>query len=118
VSDPKPPVRRPRHLLDPDDLRRSHVRSQGSTESLSNVQRWVMSALAVTTIVHLAGGVVLLGVFMDEDRLDARIGLNVIAGVIGVVAVATGLLIHHKNPLTWWLLLGLTPMLVGLYFTF
>jgi uncharacterized membrane protein YdcZ (DUF606 family) len=118
VSDPKPPVRRPRHLLDPDDLHRSHVRSQGTTESLGQVQRWVMSALAVTTIAHLAGGVVLLAIFMDDNRLDARIGLNLIAGVIGVVAVATGLLIHRKSPVTPWLLLGLIPMLVGLYFTF
>ncbi len=118
MSDPKPPVRRPRHLLDPDDLRRSHLRSQGTSESLTSVQRWVMSALAVTTILHLAGGVVLLAVFTDDDRLDARIGLNFIAGVIGVVAVATGLLIHGKKPLSWWLLLGLVPMLVGLWFTF
>jgi hypothetical protein len=77
-----------------------------------------MSALAVTTIIHLAGGVVLLAVFMDDDRLDARIGLNLIAGFIGVVAVATGLLIHGRTLLTWWLLLGLIPMIVGFWFTF
>lgn len=111
-------VRRPRHLLDPEDLHRSHQRSQGSAESLSRVQRWVISVLAVSTILHLSGGVALLGVFMDEDRLDARIGLNVIAGVIGVVAVVTGRLIHGRTPVSWWLLLGLVPMLVGLWFTF
>ena len=59
-----------------------------------------------------------VAIFMDEARLDARIGLNVIAGVIGVLAVAAGLLIHRKNPLSPWLLLGLVPMLVGLWFTF
>ena len=111
-------VRRPRHLLDPDDLHRSHQRTQGSSESLTKVQRWVISVLAVTTILHLAGGVVLLAVFMDENRLDARIGLNLIAGVIGVIAVATGLLIHGRKPVSGWLALGLVPMLVGLWFTF
>ncbi len=111
-------VRRPRHLLDPDDLRRSHQRSQGSTESLTHVQRWVMSVLAVTTILHLAGGTALVAVFADEGRLDARIGLNVIAGLLGVIAVATGLLIHGRSPLSGWLLLGLLPGLVGAWLTF
>ena len=110
--------RRPRHLLDPDDLRRSHQRSQGSSESLGKVQRWVISVLAVTTILHLAAGVALVAVFVDDSRLDARIGLNVIASVIGVFAVAAGLLIHGKRPLSWWLLLGLLPGLVGAWFTF
>jgi hypothetical protein len=117
-SDPKPPVRRPRHLLDPADLHASHQRSQGSSESLTRVQRWIVSVLAVTTILHLAGGVALVAIFVDDSRLDARIGLNVIAGVIGVLAVASGLLIHGKRPLSPWLLLGLVPGLVGAWFTF
>jgi hypothetical protein len=113
-----PPVRRPRHLLDPADLQRSHQRSQGTSESLTKVQRWVISVLAVTTILHLAGGVALVAIFVDDSRLDARIGLNIIAGVIGVLAVAAGLLIHGKRPLSWWLLLGLVPGLVGAWLTF
>ena len=112
------PERRPRHLLDPDDLQRHHQRSQGTSQSLTQVQQWVISFLAVTTILHLAGGVAVVAVFMEENRLDARIGLNAIVGVIGVIAVAAGLLIHRKNPLSPWLLLGLAPMLVSLWFTF
>jgi hypothetical protein len=116
----QPPVapKRPRHLLDPNDIRGSHQRSQGSAESLTQVQRWVMSVLAVTTILHLAGGTVLVAVLADAARLDARIGLNVIASVIGVVAVATGLLIHGRRPLSGWLLLGLLPGIVGAWLTF
>ena len=87
-------------------------------ESLGNVQKWVMSALAVTTIGHLAGGVALLAMSMDDAGLDARIGLNVVAAFIGVVAVASGLLIHGRKPLSWWLLLGLVPGIVGAWFTF
>jgi hypothetical protein len=108
------PVRRSRHLLDPDDLHRSHQRSQSSHASLTSVQRWVMSVLAVTTILHLAAGLVVAAVFMDASRTDARIGLNVIAAIIGVLAAVTARVIHHKSPLSPWLLLGLTPGLVGL----
>jgi hypothetical protein len=108
-------VRRPRHLLDPDDLQHSHRRSQSSQESLSSVQRWVMSVLAVTTIMHLSAGLVLAAVFMDDSRLAARIGLNVIAAIIGILAVGIGRLIHQKSAFSPWLLLGLTPGLVGLW---
>ena len=112
------PARRPRHLLDPNDVHGSHQRTQGTSESLTNVQRWVISVLAVTTILHLAAGVALVAIFVDDDRLDARIGLNVIAGLIGVLAVAAGRLIHGKGPLSPWLLLGLVPGLAGAWFTF
>jgi hypothetical protein len=110
--------RRPRHLLDPEDLHGSHQRSQGTAESLSRVQMWVMSVLVVTTIGHLAAGVAVAAVFTDAARLDARIGLNVIAAVIGCLAVAAGLMIHKRSPLSWWLLLGLLPGLIGTWFTF
>jgi zinc transporter ZupT len=108
------PVRRQRHLLDPDDLHRSHRSSQGTNESLTSVQRWVMSVLAVTTILHLAAGLVVAAYFLDDTRQDARIGLALIAGVVGVLAAVTGRLIHHKPPLSPWLLLGLLPGAVGL----
>ena len=111
------PVRRPRHLLDPNDLHRSHRSSQSSTESLTNVQRWVMSVLAATTILHLAAGLVVAAVFMDESRSGARLGLIAIAAIIGILAVATGRLIHARSPFTPWLLAGLLPALVGLWFT-
>jgi hypothetical protein len=117
--DPAPdaPVRRSRHLLDPADLAQSHRRSQGTKESLGNVQRWVMSVLAVTTILHLSAGLVLAAVYMDDARLDARIGLNVIAGVIGVLAVVIARAIHRKPPLSPWLLLGVIPGVIGLWIT-
>ena len=111
------PARRPRHLLDPENLQRSHRTSQSSQESLTNVQRWVMSVLAVTTIMHLSAGLVLAAIYIDDSRLDARIGLNVIAAMIGVLAVGIGRVIHEKSALSTWLLIGLTPGTVGLWLT-
>ncbi|GAB3664416.1 hypothetical protein GCM10027596_28750 [Nocardioides korecus] len=110
--------RRPRHLLDPADLHAHHVRSQGSRESLTRVQTWVMSVLAVTTILHLALGAAAVGYFAPVGRLDARVGANVMAGVIGVLAVAVGFMIHRRSPVTVWLVVGLLPGLLGAWFTF
>ncbi len=113
------PDRRPRqrHLLDLDNPRPRRSAAE-SERSLGRVQRWVMSVLAVTTILHLAAGIAIAAIFMPEDRLDARIGLNVIAGAIGIVAAATGRLIHQRSPLSPWLLLGITPGVVGAFLTF
>ena len=54
---------------------------------------------------------------MDESRSGACIGLIAIAAIIGMLAVATARMIHAKSPLTPWLLLGLIPAAVGLWFT-
>jgi len=117
-GDAEPAVRRARHLLDPNDIHGSHMRSVGSEQSLSNVQRWVMSVLVVTTLEHLAAGLAIAAVFFPRERLDGRIGLNFLAAVVGVLAVAAGLLIHGKRPLSPWLLVGLVPALAGVWFTF
>jgi hypothetical protein len=111
------PVKRPRHLMDPDNLVRPV-----NDRSLTNVQRWVMSVLAVFTIAHLAIGLAIAAVMVREDATAARIGLNLIACAFGVIGVAAGFLIHGKRPYTWpyapWLLLGLLPGIVGLWFAF
>ena len=86
--------------------------------SLGQVQKWVLSTLAVVTIGHLAAGLVVAAVFMDESRLDSRIGLLVIAGLFGVIAVLTARVIHQKRLLSPWLLLGFLPTVVGAYLAF
>lgn len=110
------PVRRPRHLLDPENIQQSHRSSQGSQESLTAVQRWVMSVLAVTTILHLSAGLVIAAIMMGDSETTARVGLLTIASIIGVLAVAIGRVIHLRTPLSTWLLLGLVPGAVGLWF--
>ena len=86
-------------------------RQRPDSMSLPNVQKWVMSTLAVSTILHLAAGLVLAAMYVTT--LDAQIGLLVIAGAFGVIAVAAGLLIHQKSLRTPWLALGLLVPLVG-----
>lgn len=86
--------------------------------SLGQVQKWVLSTLAVVTIGHLAAGLVVAAVFIDESRLDSRIGLLVIAGLFGVIAVLTARVIHQKRLLSPWLLLGFLPTVVGAYLAF
>lgn len=87
---------------------------QVNDHRLTNVQRWVMSVLAVTTILHLSAGLVLGAFFLDDDDRVAQIGLCVIGGLFGVVAAAVGRLIHQKPLGSWWLALGFLPGVVGI----
>ena len=82
MSAPKPVPRR-RHLMDPDNPRPAPSGSM----SLSQVQKWVMSVLVVTTILHLVVGLVAAAAVVDGDRLDAEIGLLLIAGAFGVLGI-------------------------------
>ncbi len=104
-----PQPRIAKHLLDPANPSPRPRNDEG----LTRVQQWVMSVLVVTTISHLVVGLILAGVFIDESRPEARIGLIVIAGIFGMGAVAAGLAIHKKHPVSPWLLLGTVPSLVG-----
>ena len=115
MSEQHAPKRR-RHLMDPANPQRQ-VRQSSGGMSLDTVQKWVLSVLAATTIVHLAGGLVIAAMFVEEDRTDARIGLNVLAAAFGVLAVAVFRGVHQFKPLSWWLLVGLLPGIVGLWLT-
>ncbi len=110
---PVKPVKRPRHLMDPD-----HLVRPVNDRSLTNVQRWVMSVLTVFTIAHLAIGIALAAQFVEADALAPRIGLNVIAMIFGILGLAAGFAIHGHKPLAWpyagWLVLGTIPGVVGL----
>lgn len=89
-----------------------------SEESLTRVQRWVASSLATITILHLSAGMIAATYAIDDARPDAhtaRVGLCIVAGGFGIVAVAAGRAIHGKKLFSPWLLLGLVPTLVGLW---
>lgn len=106
--------RKASHLIDFDapPRPRDAVRE---AESLARVQRTVMSVLVVTTLAHLAGGLVVAAVLMDDPSPGARVGLCVIAGAFGVVGVVLARVIHGRSPFTPWLLAGALPSVIGLW---
>ncbi|GAA1919401.1 hypothetical protein [Nocardioides marmoribigeumensis] len=113
---PAAPPRR-RGLLDPDDLRGSHLRSQGTQADLDRVRRWVLSVLLVSTILHLAAGTAALAAFRDDLSGLGQVVLLGLSACVGVIAVVAGRLIHERRPLSTWLVLGLVPALVGTWLT-
>ena len=111
-----PPRRRRKHLIDPSNPQPRPSARRGM--SLTTVQMWVASVLVVSTMLHMSVGVVGTAFYVDDDRLDAQIGLLVVAGLFGVSAVVAGAAIHRKPLLSWWLMLGWLPALTGAYFLF
>jgi len=87
---------------------------QVNDRAFTQVQRWVVSALAVVTILHLSVGLVIGALFLSEDAPVSRFGVCVIGGLFGVVAVGVGRLIHQKQIASPWLALGFLPGLVGI----
>ena len=111
VSDPvhpDVPAKRARHLMDPANPQR-----QVNDFKLTQVQRWVVSVLAVTTILHLSVGLIVAGYYLDDQAVVSRIGLCIIGGAFGVVAAGVGRLIHQKPIASPWLLVGFAPGVIG-----
>jgi hypothetical protein len=109
MTTPVPPKRQ-RHLMDPNNPQRMR-----NDHQLTKVQRKVMSALAVTTILHLSAGLVIAAYAVDGVGNGGKIGLLLIGAAFGVIAVASGFVIHQKSPVTPWLLLGLIPAVAGAF---
>jgi hypothetical protein len=110
--------KRARHLMDPANPRREVKTAASGSMHLEPVQKWVLSILAATTIAHLAAGLMIAAMYVDDARTDAQIGLNILAGAFGVIAVAVFRAIHQLKPLSAWLLLGAIPTALGLWLTF
>lgn len=107
--------RRPRHLMDPENLQQHRYQKSGVTR----VQQWVLSTLTVTTILHLIVGLILAAAHMDEvDTTGKQAGLLVISAVLGIGSVVIALAIHRKSVLHWSLVLGLVPALIGAWYVF
>jgi hypothetical protein len=104
---PRPPAVR-KHLMTPGQPRPPQRQT-----NITTVQRWVASSLTAVTILHMSGGIVVAAYV--SDRRSSQIGLLVIAAAFGVLAFVAALLIHRRSPLSWWLLPGLLPALVGAY---
>lgn len=110
-AQPGPPAVR-KHLMVPGQRRPPQRQSM----SMTSVQRWVMSSLVAITILHLSVGLVVAAYF--SDRVDSQIGLLVISAAFGLIAFESALLIHRHRPLSLWLLPGLLPPLLGVWWIF
>lgn len=77
---------------------------------IERVQRWVMSAVVLTTATIFATGISLLA--GQSKQAGAEPGLLSIAAVVGIVAIAAVRVINQKSVLTPWLVLGVLPAVV------
>jgi hypothetical protein len=84
---------------------------------LQRVQRRVVSALVITTVLHLVAGLVIAAEHVDDGRIDAKVALNVIAAAFMVGGIAGTLAINGRKLLSPWLLLGPVPGIVGIWWT-
>lgn len=80
------------------------------------MQKWVMSAVVLTTATIFATGISLLA--GQSEQPGAEPGLLSIAAVVGIVAIAAVRVINQKAVLTPWLVLGPVPAAVVGYFVF
>ncbi len=103
-----------RHLMVPGQPRPTVTGSM----SITTVQRWIMSSLALVTVEHLAAGIVIAAVFTDRSEPGNRIGLLVVATVLATGGLVAFRLIHQKTLLSPWLTLALLPATVGAWLCF
>ena len=80
---------------------------------VERVQKWVLSALLLTTLTIFATGLVLLAAVAEGP--GATPALLVIAGVVGLMAMVGVRALNEVRWLTPWLLVGLLPAAVGWY---
>jgi len=83
--------------------------------STEQVQKWVATALVVVVVGHFAEALVIFALMASEDHPASRIGLLIIAGVVGLLAAGGVRAIHGRRLLSSWLLLGLVPAATGAY---
>ena len=94
----------PRKVADPKDLERLH-----------RVQRRVVSVLIITTLIHLTVGLILAADAVPDDRRDAQVCLIVLGAAFYVVGIAAVRAINKVPLATWWMLTGLVPVALGLW---
>ena len=82
---------------------------------VERVQKWIVSALVLTTAAHFAGGLVILA--NTVDRPGAFPVLLTIATVVCLLSIVGVRVINEQSVLTPWLLLAGIPVVVGFYFS-
>lgn len=78
------------------------------------VQRWIVSALVLTTALHFVGGLLILAVTLD--RPDAFWVLTVISVIVSLLSIIGVRVLNQLRVLTPWLLVAVVPLAIGLWF--
>ena len=78
--------------------------------TIVQVQRWVISIIICAVSIFPVGALIATSVVMDgDDRTGTAMGLSVMAGIIGVLAIVAARLIHRVDPLSGYSVLGAIP---------
>lgn len=78
--------------------------------TIEKVQQWIVSALICAVASFPIGALVVTSISKNRDGHGSdAIVLCVMAGVIGILAVGAGRLIHRINPLSPYILIGALP---------
>jgi hypothetical protein len=81
---------------------------------ITKVQQWVATAMVFTvgmiSTSCIAGYSALSQTMADNGN---AVGLWVMGGLVGLMTMVGCLLIHHRSPLSPWLLVGLVPTAVA-----
>lgn len=101
------PAKRARHLMDPANPVRPV-----NNQAITNVQRWVMTALLMTVALILAvSWVVIAGTIVEKQ--PGKIALLVNSAAFGVLGILASRVIHQKSLVTGWVVVGCLPAVAG-----
>lgn len=81
---------------------------------VSRVQRWVVSALILTTAVHFVGGLMILALTLGTA--DAFWVLTIISIVVSLLSIVGVRVLNQVSVLTPWLLFATGPIVIALVF--
>lgn len=82
--------------------------------NVQRVQRWIISALVLTTALHFVGGLLILAITLD--RPDAFWVLTIIATIVSALSIIGVRVLNEMSVFTAWLLFAALPFVVALYF--
>ncbi len=87
--------------------------------SIEQVQRWVVSLLIFAISAFPIGGLIAVShAVRNQGRHGAAVGLVIMAGVLGVLALGAMKIIHKRSVATPLLILGMLPAAVAAYVLF
>lgn len=81
---------------------------------VTRVQRWVASALILTTAFHFVGGLMILALTLGTA--DAFWVLTIISTLVTLLSIIGVRILNEAPVLTPWLLFGVLPGVIAFWF--